>query len=126
MRSPFLAIVALVGFVCAAVLGFSPTTRTGVQCPTARVQTVVERDCCGRIVKRAPQPGDRAFVQCACAEKKSASQKAIAGTKVDFWISAGEPLVFDAPPLAEWRLVAYVALRADWSEPPGLRPPTLS
>ena len=126
MRSPLLAILAVMGFVCAAILGFTPTTRAGVQCPTAAVQTLVERDCCGRVVKRAPKPGDRVFVQCACAEKKSASHKATVLTKVDLWIAAGEPLRLDAPTVAAWLPVAYHASRGEWSEPPGLRPPTPS
>ena len=76
MRQPLLAILALMGFVCAAIFGFAPITRAGVQCPTAPVQTVVAKDCCGRTIRRAPKPGGPSvFSSAPCAEKRTASQK---------------------------------------------------
>ena len=124
MRSPFLAILATLGFLCAALLGFAPPAPTGAQCPTAIVQTVVARDCCGRLVRRAPKPGERAFVQCHCAEKKGATVKATFSTKVEFLLARGATVEIDAPTAAAWLPVAYHASRGEWSEPPGLRPPT--
>jgi hypothetical protein len=54
------------------------TTPTGVQCPTAPVQLikVAAKDCGCKV--RAPKPGEKGFVQCRCAEKRSA--KAIASS----------------------------------------------
>ncbi len=59
---------------------YHPRTPSGVQCPTATVQEILEPvTCCGKVVryeKRAPEPGDKVFVQCNCAEKKSAEHLA--------------------------------------------------
>lgn len=59
-----------------------PSTRKGIQCPTAPIQKVVvnevEKLSDGETamvqVERTPQPGDPGFVQCHCAEKKAAKQ----------------------------------------------------
>lgn len=65
---------------------YHPRTPLGVQCPTATVQEVLEPvTCCGKVVryeKRAPKPGDDVFVQCSCAEKKSADHLASAAVPV--------------------------------------------
>ena len=95
-KHPLLAIAALMGFVCAALFGFAPATPRGVQCPTAPVQAVVARDCCGRVVRRAPRLGDRAFVQCACAERKAETVKATVGSKLDLLLPSVEPLTVAA------------------------------
>ena len=126
MRQPFVAILAVVGFLCATLLGSSATTRAGVQCPTAAVQWVVVRDCCGREFRRAPKPGERTFVQCRCAERKVASTQAMAAAKVDLLLPAGEPLVAIPSLRAVWTPFVYASPKGEWSVPPALQPPILS
>ena len=58
-----------------------PCTPAGIQCPTATVQTVTVDvyDCCGHVIghlTRAPRQGEKGFVQCRCAEKKSQKKDA--------------------------------------------------
>lgn len=126
MRSLLVATLVALGLLCATFAGFAVTPR-GVQCPTAPVQTVVVRDCCGRLVARVPKPGERTFVQCRCAEKKTAPQKAVAsGSKVELFVPA--PLDFEAPSgfSPVWAVPAYAAPAADWNPAPPTRPPALA
>lgn len=86
-------------FGCVA-FQFNPRTPSGVQCPTATVQTVTVavRDCCNRVTYKrvVPKPGDRNFVQCRCLEKKSTGQQAAVNeTRLDPYIP--EPLRFELP-----------------------------
>ena len=126
MSSHVFALVALFGLLVASVFGLRPTTRPGVQCPTAPVQRLVVRDCCGRVVSRAPRPGDRVFVQCRCAEKKAASTKATVAQKITFLLSEAEPLVAFPSLGAGWVRLDYAPSMATWSSPPALRPPVVS
>jgi len=76
-----LAVFVTAWFFLYSVLPICPT-QNGVQCPTAPVQkiTVAIRNCCGKLVgltSRAPKPGEKGFVQCRCAEKKGATEKAV-------------------------------------------------
>ncbi len=125
MRRPLVAIAALMALLCACLFGFAPT-RAGVQCPTAPVQTLVVKDCCGRIVKRAPRPGDRTFVQCRCSERKAASATATVAQKVTLFLVEGNAFECAPAPPTAWTVHGYAARGADWSSPPALRPPTLS
>ena len=122
MRIP-LALFAMLGFVLSTVLGLGPTTRAGVQCPTATVQTVTVRDCCGRLVTRAPRPGEKAFKQCRCAEKKSESQNATLATKVVLFLETAEP--FRIAPRREnaRRIPTATAGLVSRLAPPRVRPP---
>lgn len=84
-------------FGCSA-FQFHPRTPVGLQCPTATVQkvTVAVRDCCGRItghIQRAPLPGEKAFVQCHCAEKRTAHDLGLPPRLQPFFV-----------PTAEWDL----------------------
>lgn len=120
----FLAILATLAMLCATVVGLVPMTAKGVQCPTAAVRTVTVRDCCGRLVVRAPLPGEKAFVQCQCAEKKGAAHDATVPSKVHLYLVASEPLE-SAEPLALPRTVyAFAAAFASTNLPPPFRPPT--
>ena len=61
-------------------------TRVGLQCPTAPIQKIVVavKDCCGKVeglALRAPKPGEKGFLQCNCAEKKSSTQKTAVTSK---------------------------------------------
>ncbi|MFI5386049.1 MAG: hypothetical protein ACHQ50_08005 [Fimbriimonadales bacterium] len=113
-----------------SALQFLPLTPDGVQCPTAPVQTITDavRDCCGKLVGysiRAPQPGDPGFVQCRCAEKKSAQHKASVSLRADSFLHEAVQLPRIAAltePMANhiysWR---YRSLRF----PPSVLPPDL-
>ena len=91
------ALFAAVAMACASLLGFMPVTRQGVLCPTAPIQSVVKlkRNCCGHLVleKRAPRPGEREFVQCRCAEKKSAHEVGLVASKIVLFLETGQPIV---------------------------------
>jgi len=74
----FALLMAVLFFV---VTGFQPApqTQVGVHCPTAPVQTVlvpVKGKCGCPVTYRLSKPraGDKAFVQCRCAEKKSSER----------------------------------------------------
>lgn len=83
----------------------SPVTLTpeGQHCPTAQVsvihETVQLTDCCGNVVEktiqRQPHLGDREFVQCRCAEKKSTESNCVKESK----LVASVPAVFCKNPL---------------------------
>lgn len=96
------ALLAAVVMACASLVGLMPVTRAGVFCPTAPVQTVVklERNCCGKLVieKRAPRPGEREFVQCRCAEKKSAHEATLVASKIVLFFQAGSPTLGASSP----------------------------
>ena len=123
---PFVAILATLAMVCASLFGFVPATPKGVQCPTAAVQTVTVRTCCGRLVTRAPEPGERAFLQCRCAEKKTAAHDSTVPSKLQLYFVAGEPLQFDAPPRPAPTVPAFAATFRSVGFPPIVRPPTAS
>jgi hypothetical protein len=99
------AFLAAVAMACASLVGFMPVTRAGVFCPTAPVQTVVklERNCCGKLVleKRAPRPGEREFVQCRCAEKKSAHEATLVASKIVLFFQGDSPSVGESSPTRE-------------------------
>jgi len=82
LHSKLGALIALLLSVAVAMLTTpisTVVTPRGVQCPTARIQTVTEvryvRNCCGKLVaqtiERAPREGEAEFKQCRCAEKKA-------------------------------------------------------
>ena len=121
---PFVAILATLGLVCATLFGFVPSTPKGIQCPTAPVQAVFVRNCCGRLVARAPKPGERAFVQCRCAEKRAAAHDAVAPTKIDFFLATAEPAVETAPLPPVHEVPAFSAILCAVAFPPATRPPT--
>lgn len=117
-------------FGCTA-FQFHPRTAAGVQCPTAAVQTiqVAVRTCCGKIVgyrAQAPKPGQREFVQCRCAEKKSAEHEASLPPRLEpFFVPELRFELPSAPPVP----AADHAYRADYrslSFPPSVRPPAMA
>jgi len=74
--SLFLAM--LVGWSSASLL--LAQTPKGVQCPTAPVQqiAVAVKSCCNGVVTyqfRKPRIGEKEFLQCRCAEKRSTQQQ---------------------------------------------------
>jgi hypothetical protein len=80
-----LAILMTALFALYSVLPVAAMTPNGVQCPTAPIQnmTVATVKCCGKVVSitRAPKLGDKAFLQCRCAEKSASQQKVAVQTK---------------------------------------------
>ena len=91
LRTVIAALIAVMFFLCSAIP--QQATLTGVQCPTAPLQTisVAIRDCCGKVTgftTRAPKPGEAGFVQCRCAEKRTSSQKATLSNKVPLMMAA--------------------------------------
>lgn len=101
----------LIAVLACVYLGIGAMTRTakltpdGVHCRAAPVQTVAEtpenKSCCEKETSEAkvrkPKPGDAAFLQCQCAEKKAAS--AHNGTKehnlqAEAQTTCTEPTVF--------------------------------
>jgi hypothetical protein len=92
-KVPFATVLAILMtalFALYSILPVAAITRIGVQCPTAPIQkiTVAAVKCCGKVVsiKRVPKPGDKAFLQCRCAEKGASQQKLAVQTKT--------PLIF--------------------------------
>ncbi|MDR3687967.1 MAG: hypothetical protein P4L46_01220 [Fimbriimonas sp.] len=85
-----LSVLVTVWFVLYAILPL-PATSYGIQCPTAPVQkvTAAVHDCCGRVVgavSRAPRPGEKGFVQCRCAEKKTSVEKSNVPSKAPVFL----------------------------------------
>ena len=123
---PLAAILAAMALLCTAFFGFAAPTPKGVQCPTAPVQRVVARDCCGKPIVRAPKLGEKSFVQCRCAEKKSAAVEITLAERMDFFLVAAAPL----PATTAVRLPSAIpAFSADFRSigfPPIVRPPTAS
>ena len=75
----WIALLVAVMFLMGSSLRLTPQTRVGVQCPTAPIQSVLVpvKNKCGCVIAYrsvTPKLGDKAFVQCRCAEKKSADQ----------------------------------------------------
>lgn len=122
--------MALWIFGCMA-FQFHPRTVAGKQCPTAPVQqtTVAIKSCCGRVIGyevRAPRPGESAFVQCHCAEKKAAQDGTWLPPKLQpFFLP--QPLVVIPPSTAEATpTVALILRESVRNEPPRVPPPNLS
>lgn len=124
-----LFLVALLGWGSLAL--FAVRTPEGVHCPTAAVQSVLTevKDCCGRIVgyeARKPQEGEKQFLQCRCAEKRTAQQQSIAESgNPQVEIVPPQPFVLLVPeplpePIAEHR---YFARLTTVPSPPSPRPP---
>jgi hypothetical protein len=86
LRQPaFLILAALIGWTSSTQL--FACTNSGIHCPTAPIQsvTVANLSCCGKVIiftSRKPRPGEKGFVQCRCAEKRSAQQQAGIGATV--------------------------------------------
>ncbi len=103
-----------------ALIG-SPRTPLGRHCPTAPVQTVVEKtvDCCGNLVRveRKPRPGEASFVQCRCAERKT-RDAAEAGTPTP-------PLALADCTTGGWTLAGFL-LAAPSTVSAGASEPTLA
>jgi hypothetical protein len=73
-----LSLLLTLALLVASAGRYTLRTPDGRQCPTAPTQVIVEtvRSCCGKVVgvvERAPKPGDKAFHQCRCEEKKSSN-----------------------------------------------------
>ncbi|RYG47384.1 hypothetical protein EON79_07520 [bacterium] len=83
------------------------------------------RDCCGRItgyLERAPKPGEGTFVQCRCAEKRTAHDYGLPPRLQPFFVPAVQ---LDLPALiAEPRRVLPGREElASVPIPPSIRPP---
>ncbi len=128
-------ILALIGLLLLALgvggRGIAFATSAGVQCPTARVQTirVPVLSKCGCVlghVERAPKPGEKGFKQCRCAEGRAAHE----GTGPTTAVGPAMPALL-APAFAlRLPLLPRVApsfapalLLAGASVPPPARPP---
>lgn len=117
-------------FGCTA-FQFHPQTAVGVQCPTATVQTVrvAVKNCCGKIVgyrDQAPKPGQREFVQCRCAEKRSAEHSALLPPKLEPFFLPELRWTTPAPPLEPLTAYEYRAAYRSLSFPPAVRPPVVA
>jgi len=128
MRRWFALIMVALLFVTTA-FQFRVRTAIGQQCPTASIQlvTVAVKDCCGKIVgytQRAPKPGESAFVQCRCAEKKANDHQALTSPKLDLLlakaVAAPQPEILKAGQAS----ATYCASFKDRTTAPSVRPPT--
>lgn len=107
------------------------STPLGTQCPTAPVQTVqvTVKDCCGKVLRvldEAPKPGSQFFVQCRCAEKKSAQHEASLPPKLEPFPASF--FHFEAP-VAVPEVAVIPAQSSDFrtfESAPTERPPVLS
>lgn len=121
----------LVAWLAALMLGFVSlnfnleVTPEGTQCPIAAVQAIAvpTRICCGAasVTTRKPKPGDKDFVQCRCAEKRSAQHQAAIhqnGERLVLMCSSAAPI--SIPMFVEPSTVHY---ERDCSPPAGCRPP---
>ena len=129
MRLPPLLVV--VWFLVCSLSFFQVPTSAGVHCATAQVQTVQRevRDKCGCLVAvkaEKPKPGDKAFVQCRCAEKKTADTTTTASTKFEL-IVADLPVI-DLPGALQTprRRYEYLQPELGRSTPPDTLPPALA
>lgn len=121
--------MALWLFGCTA-FQFHPRTPWGVQCPTAKIQVVeiAVRNCCGKVIglrSVVPLPGDRSFVQCRCAEKKTAQQQASLPPRLELFASIVFRLELPTPLAKPFVAHPYLVHRYTVSVPPLVRPPGL-
>jgi hypothetical protein len=123
-----LSVALAIWFVLYSTNLFTPVTPEGRQCPTAPVQRLAfgVYDCCGKLVSvgtRAPKPGDKAFVQCRCAEKNAAHAKAAGPDRPHLYLASREELALQVP-LSESEARFHHRLPFDSFEPaPSERPP---
>ena len=123
-----LFVAALLGWCSVALLAIR--TPAGIHCPTAPVQAVLTpvKDCCGQIVgyeARTPSAGEKQFMQCRCAEKRTAQQTTSESVSPQIEMPLTQPFVLRLPellpePQAEHR---YFARLTTVPSPPFLRPP---
>ncbi len=125
MRLP-LALLAMLGLMLSTVLGPLATTRSGIQCPTATVQTVTSRDCCGHLVTRVPHAGDKDFKQCRCQEKRQGALRRDASPQNEALPPTCFALVLPSALPCDWTPPSYRGGEADWFVPPTIRPPNLA
>lgn len=107
---------------------YHPRTAKGVHCPTAVVQVVevvTKRTCCNKVahVERKPKPGDAAFVQCRCAEKKDLSHQAVVPPKLEPFFLPEYRLELPTPPQPEAVTYTYSAALTPIYRDPDERPP---
>jgi len=130
-RIDLIAILAAVWFVACAVLQVPPKTPDGVQCPLAPVQVVVKplKAACGCVVgfKAAKhKPGDRGFVQCRCAEKKSAEHVAWNAPRNEALSALPSALEFPLPIVLTFAPPAARQSEYSLFAPPAFHPPALA
>lgn len=126
-----LFVAALLGWCSMALLAIR--TPEGIHCPTAAVQTVLTpiKDCCGQVVgykAHKPSEGEKQFLQCRCAEKRTAHQTSSESLGPQIEMPLTEPFVLLLPellpePQAEHR---YLARLTTVPSPPALRPPAFA
>jgi hypothetical protein len=122
----------LLAVLLVAWVGFQhfPCTPDGVQCPTAPVQTVLKplKAQCGCIVgfkAVKPKPGDKGFVQCRCAEKKSAEHTLSGAPKVDLLAVRPPALNMPVAIMTSFEPLSPILPKASISIPPRLHPPAM-
>lgn len=128
----YVSLLLVIGLLLASFGRYSLRTPEGRQCPTAPVQVVVKtiRTCCGKVIgveKYIPQPGDKAFHQCRCEEKKSVSFEFVGAVAI-YALPPVRFLMPEIPPLPEARqeIVGNVAQPRDRSSSPAPPPPRLA
>ena len=141
LRSPvqgtrqILALVMSALLLWCAVSRAATVTARGVQCPTAVVQTAVfaKRNCCGKVVGyevRKPKEGERGFLQCRCAERKSAQHGAAEAPapRVEALVAFEAPLALALPSRPPEALAGdtYLARLTVVPAPPFVRPPQVA
>lgn len=126
-----LALVLTALLLWCSVSRAATATPRGVQCPTAAVQTVVfaKRDCCGKLVgyeARKPKEGEKGFLQCRCAEKKSVPHGSEASSpRVEATFALAAPFALILPSRLPEALAedTYLERLAVVPSPPSVRPP---
>jgi len=130
-RIDFFAI--LMAFLLFGCVGFQFSARTadGVQCPTAPVQAIVKaiKAPCGCLVGykiSKPQPGDRGFVQCRCAEKKSAEHSPTAVPRSEALVVMAPTIEVPLAIVAPFDVPDFLSVNPPVSLTPAFHPPTLA
>ena len=130
-RINFFALFVACLFLLCSALKVSPQTQAGLQCPTAPIQAirVAVKDKCGCILgykSVAPKPGDKGFVQCKCAEKKSAEHALPTPPKSELFVSMEPDPILTSRVTFALQPPAFKALIPASSRSPRTRPPAFS
>ncbi len=129
--SNFFAVFMALCVLSLTSLQVCPQTPTGVQCPTAPVQAILKpvKAHCGCVVAFklvAPKPGDKAFVQCHCAEKKSAERVVFTPPKVDVLVAPAVQVAKCEKLEVREDPTSPLVTEASQIVPPAIRPPSVS
>ena len=115
-------------FLLGACFQSGVQTPVGVHCPTAPVQSVLVpvHDKCGCVIgyrSEAPKPGDKAFVQCRCAEKKSTERAVSPPPKVVLFVLDQEQVASPGQLVIPQTVPPYLASISTCENLPPLPPP---